>query len=57
MVSGEEKLMFRVEQEFLLWGGLVKTQCTLEEGEGEESGPNSREKGLYSVPLFYHREK
>ena len=53
MVSGEEKLMFRVEQEFLLWGGLVKTQCTLEEGEGEESGPNSREKGLYSVPLFY----
>lgn len=52
-MSGEEKLTFRVEQEFLLWGGLVKTQCAPEEGERGESGPNSRKKGLYSVPLFY----
>ena len=34
-MSGEEKLVFLVEQEFLLWGGLVKTQCTL---EGREWG-------------------
>ena len=45
-MSGEEKLMFRVEQEFLLWGGLVKTQCTLEEGEGGRKRAQQQKKRL-----------
>ena len=43
-MSGEEKLVFMVEQVFLLCGGLVNTPCTL---EGREGTGQTAEKKVY----------